>query len=60
MRADMKTHLDQTLTEAVDELNGNFAAGVVDYEAVHLHILTMADMLSNGIMSQFPKQFKMS
>lgn len=58
MRADMKTHLDQTLTEAVDELNGNFAAGVTDYEAVHLHILDMADMLSNGIMGQFPKQFK--
>jgi hypothetical protein len=58
MRADMKVHLDQTLAEAVDELQGNFAAGVTEYEAVHLHILNMADMLSNGIMGQFPNRFK--
>jgi hypothetical protein len=57
MRADMKTHLDQTLTEAADELNGNYAASVTDYEAVHLHILAMADMLSSGIIGQFPDHF---
>jgi hypothetical protein len=28
MRADMKTHLDQTLAEAADELAGNYAASV--------------------------------
>jgi hypothetical protein len=38
MRADMKTHLDQTLAEAADELAGNYAASVADYEPVHLHI----------------------
>jgi hypothetical protein len=58
MRADMKTHLDQTLAEAVDELSGNFAAGVAEYELVHQHILAMADMLSNGIIGQFPKAFR--
>ena len=57
MRAAMKEHLDETLTEASDELSGNFAASVTDYEAVHLHILAMADLLSSGIMSQFPGQF---
>ena len=57
MRAAMKEHLDQTLTEAVDELNGNYAASVSDYEAVHLHILAMADLLSSGIMRQFPDEF---
>jgi hypothetical protein len=58
MRADMKAHLDQTLAEAVDELSGNFAAGVAEYEIVHQHILAMADMLSNGIIGQFPKAFR--
>jgi hypothetical protein len=58
MRADMKAHLDQTLAEAVDELGGNFAAGVAEYEIVHQHILAMADMLTNGIIGQFPKAFK--
>jgi hypothetical protein len=57
MRAAMKEHLDQTLAEAVDELNGNYAASVSDYEAIHLHILAMADLLSSGIMHQFPARF---
>jgi hypothetical protein len=58
MRAAMKEHLDQTLAEAVDELNGNYAASVADYEAIHLHRLAMADLLSSGIMHQFPARFR--
>ena len=58
MRAMMKTHLDQTLKEAQDRLTGNFAADVRDYDAVHRHILEMADMLSAGIMRQFPQRFR--
>jgi hypothetical protein len=57
MRADMKTHLDQTLAEAADELGGNFTGSVQDYDAVHNHILAMADMLSSGIVHQFPQDF---
>jgi len=58
MREAMKEHLDQTLAEAVDELSGNYPASVNDYEAIHLHILAMADLLSSGIMSQFPARFR--
>ena len=58
MRADMKTHLDQTLAEAAHELAGDCGASVADYEAAHLHILAMADMLSSGIIGQFPKRFR--
>jgi hypothetical protein len=54
MRADVKTHLDQTLAEAADELAGSYSASVADYEAVHLHILAMADLLSDGLIGQFP------
>jgi len=57
MRADMKTHLDQTLAEASHELQGDYPASVRDYEAIHLHILDMADMLSSGIIKQFPQLF---
>jgi hypothetical protein len=57
MRAAMKEHLDQTLAEAVDELSGDYTASVTDYEAIHLHILAMADLLSSGIMHQFPARF---
>jgi hypothetical protein len=57
MRADMKTHLDQTLSEAAHELAGNYAASVADYEDIHAHILAMADVLSSGIIGQFPSRF---
>jgi hypothetical protein len=58
MRAMMKTHLDETLKEAQDRLAGNFAADISDYEAVHRSILEMADMLSDGIIRQFPWRFR--
>ena len=57
MRASMKTHLDQTLAEAAHELGGQYAASVIDYEAIHLHMLDMADLLSSGIIGQFPMKF---
>jgi hypothetical protein len=57
LRADMKTHLDQTLAEAAHELGGDYTASVADYEAIHRHILAMADTLSSGIIRQFPNRF---
>ncbi len=58
MRAMMKTHLDQTLKEAQDRLQGRYAADIRDYEAIHRHILAMADELSTGIIRQFPARFR--
>jgi hypothetical protein len=58
MRSMMKIHLDETLKEAQDRLTGKFAADVRDYDAVHRHILEMADMLSSGIMREFPQRFR--
>jgi hypothetical protein len=58
MRSMMKTHLDQTLEEAADELGGKYADSVTEYEAIHLHMLDMADLLSNGIMRTFPQRFR--
>jgi len=58
LRAAMRTHLDQTLTEATHELTGDFTAGVADYEEIQAHILAMADLLSSGIIRQFPHRFR--
>ncbi|GIH04946.1 hypothetical protein Rhe02_30130 [Rhizocola hellebori] len=57
MRAAMRAHLDQTLAEAAHEIGGDHAASVADYEPIHAHILMMADLLSSGIMRQFPHLF---
>jgi hypothetical protein len=57
MRDDMRVHLDQTLAEAAAELGGDYAASVAAYEDVHGHVLMMADMLTDGIVAQFPSRF---
>jgi hypothetical protein len=57
MQGMMKTHLDLTLEEAVAHLTGDFGTDVAAYDRVHAEILQMADMLSNGIISQFPSAF---
>lgn len=53
----MKMHLDQTLDEATHQLKGDYTASVKDYERVVEHILGMADVLSDGIIKQFPAKF---
>ena len=53
----MRGHLDLTLSEAVNHLQGKFAADIADYDRIHLQILEMADMLTDGIIAQFPNQF---
>ena len=53
----MKAHLDRTLEEAVARLQGRYADDIAAYEAIHADILEMADMLSDGIIRQFPKAF---
>jgi hypothetical protein len=58
LRRMMKGHLDQTLREAVDRLGGRYDADVRDYDEIHHHILRMADMLSEGIIKQFPRRFR--
>ena len=57
MRDAMRMHLDQTLAEAAHRIAGDHAAEIADYEEVHAHILVMADLLSAGIMQQFPSRF---
>lgn len=57
MKAMMREHLDLTLEEAVAYLNGDYEASIAAYDQVHLQVLEMADMLSAGIIKQFPNKF---
>ena len=58
MKAGMKMHLDLTLAEATDRLQGNYAADIQEYDKIHAHILGLADLLSSGIIAEFPAKFK--
>jgi hypothetical protein len=53
----MRGHLDQTLKEATAQLTGDYAASVAEYDHIATHILTMADALTDGIVTQFPDRF---
>jgi hypothetical protein len=53
----MRTHLDQVIEQAVDELNGKYLADARAFGPYISHILDMADMISGGIIRQFPARF---
>jgi hypothetical protein len=51
-------HLELTTREVVARLQGDWSADVAAYDEIHIHALHMADMLSTGIVGQFPKRFR--
>lgn len=57
MKPMMRDHLDLTLDEALARLEGRFVDDIAAYDAIHGQILHMADMLSDGIIAQFPSHF---
>ena len=54
----MKDHLALTAEEAVARLQGKWAADIAAYDKVHTEILQMSDMLSSGLVAQFPDRFR--
>ncbi len=57
MKTEMHMHLKLTTDEAVARLQGNWSGDVAAYDKVVNHILHMSDMLSGGIIKQFPVRF---
>jgi hypothetical protein len=53
----MNDHLKLTTKEAVDVLDGRWAASVADYDNVDTEILMMSQTLADGIIKQFPDRF---
>ena len=57
MRKMMHEHLTLTANELVARLSGDWRGDTAAYDKIHTQILTMADMLADGIVKQFPKKF---
>ena len=59
MQTMMRVHLNQVVALAVDQIKGRYGAAIKLYDKYIHHILVgMADMLSNGIIHQFPSRFQ--
>jgi hypothetical protein len=56
-RTMMRIHLLQVIQQGVDELKGDFAADARAFAPYIQHLLDMADMISSGIIRQFPGRF---
>jgi hypothetical protein len=53
-----REHLDATVAEVLAHHNGNYTDEIAAYDLVHDLALEMADFFSNGVMRQFPRNFK--
>lgn len=51
-------HLAMTKEEAVDILTGKYPDSIVKFEDIERQALMMADMMTNGIVNQFPQYFR--
>lgn len=50
-------HLDFVTAQAVARINKNWKSDVENYDKGEIHIINFADMLSDGIVKQFPEKF---
>lgn len=51
-------HLIMTKTEAVDLLTQKYEDGISIFEMIEQEALAMADMMTQGLVRQFPQNFK--
>jgi len=58
MKAELRMHLKLTTEEAVARLQGRWGADVAAYDRIHRHALHLSDLLSEGLVGQFPQRFR--
>jgi hypothetical protein len=51
-------HLEFTTQEVVSRLKKNWASDIEAYDKGHVHMLMFADILTDGIVKQFPSKFE--
>jgi hypothetical protein len=57
MKDMMNNHLRLTTNEVTQRINKNYDFDIEAYDEVHSEILKMSDILTIGIITQFPRQF---
>lgn len=54
----MKTHIDQTVSYAVDLLKNDYTNAIIHFDEARQHMVEMGTVLASGIIKQFPEKFK--
>ena len=57
LEAMLQKHLDLTTGEVVGRLTNDWVADIKSYDEGHAHMLMFADMVSDGLVKQFPNKF---
>lgn len=57
LRDMMATHITTTLGYAGDTLAGDHESAIAAFDTAEAHMIEMADMLSQGLIAQFPERF---
>lgn len=57
LRTMMETHITQTTAYAGDVIAGDYTSAITTFDQAQAHMDDMADMLSAGIIAQFPDRF---
>ena len=52
-----RVHIDQTTTYSTDVLRGDYEAAIQHYDEAFDHLMGLSDLLSAGIIAQFPQKF---
>jgi hypothetical protein len=58
LKTELHKHLRLTTDEVVARLRKNWSADVAAYDRIHAHALHLSDLLSTGIVEQFPGRFR--
>jgi hypothetical protein len=53
----LRTHITQTAAYATDLFHADYTKAITDFDAAEAHMAMVADLLSKGIIGQFPGRF---
>lgn len=57
MRSRLRQLLELTLVEVLARVHRDYPVDMGSFEEIHLEVLSLADLLSDGLMERFPERF---